>query len=327
MERPNHPANCKTRPKTNKVRRGRPHEAKEKIHDNLKNTIAGGPSLHWYKHQTRARHDPFIWDLRKRFGGEGYFVYFATLEIYADSFKPSPGWFLDVSVGYLKHELGIYHRGKLDRILEFIRSWPDVDRTGYRPTLGEDAERIPGRSGEDRGQSIPDLCDIVPKWVVNLSKDRISILIPNFAKIMDEYTRKKIRKMGEMSGHSPDIVRHRTREDEEKEKKKTPRTDFATVFRDVSKAVEVLADFPPVGGRRFPGRDFVGHCIKRGFHPGAIRDATEALIVQWPVASRRTDFDPWAYAFGTVKSRAQFYEADPVDKRLIRSVFGGFFNG
>lgn len=282
--------------------------------------------MHWYKHQTRARHDPFIWDLRQKFGGDGYFVYFATLEIYADSFKPSPGWFLDVSVAYLKHELGIYHLGKLNRILDFIRSWPDVDRVGYRPTLGLDAGKIPGRSGKDRAQSSGDLCDICPKWVVNLTKERISILIPNFVKIMDEYTRKKIRQMDEMSGHSPDNVRHRTRKEEDK-RKETPGSVFADVFRDVSKDVEVLAGFPPVGGRRFPGRDFVGHCIKKGFHPGAIRDGTAALVSEWDRASKQDGFDPWAYAFGTVKSRSQHYKSTPVDSQLIKTVFGGFFNG
>lgn len=282
--------------------------------------------MHWFKHKTRARHDPFIWDLRQKFGGEGYFVYFATLEIYADSFKPSPGWFLDVSVAYLKHELGIYHRGKLDRILDFIRSWPDVDGAGYRPTLGEDAGKIPGRSGEDKGQSSGDLPDICPKWVVNLSKDRISLLIPNFLKIMDEYTRKKIRNMDAISGHCPDSVRNRTRMKNQK-REENPGVDVAAVFRDIAKDCEILKGFPPVRGRRFPGRDFVGSCIKKGFHPGAIRDGTQALIHQWPGAIKRKDFDPWAYAMGTVKSRAQRYKADPVDKTLIRTVFGGFFNG
>jgi hypothetical protein len=281
--------------------------------------------LHWFKHQTRARHDPFIWDLRRRFGGEGYFVYFATVEIYADSFKPSPGWFLDVSVAYLKHELGINHRGKLFRILDFCRSWPDVERTGYRPTLGEVSAEFPGSFGEDRGQTFVKVPDIVPKWVLNLSKERVSLLIPNFLKIMDEYTRKKVRKMDEVSGQCPDSVRHRP--EKKKKRKRTPDSHFATVFRDIAKDVEVLEGFPPVRGRRFPGRDFVGSCIKKGFHPGAIRDGTGGLIQQWDRASLEPLFDPWAYGESIVKSKAQHYKADPVDIGLIRTIFGGFFNG
>jgi hypothetical protein len=281
--------------------------------------------LHWFKHQTRARHDPFIFDLRRRFGGEGYFVYFATVEIYADSFKPSPGWFLDVSIAYLKHELGINHRGKLFRMLDFCRSWPDVDGTGYHPTLGEVSAKFPGSSREDRGQTFAKLPDIVPKWVLNLSKDRVSLLIPNFLKIMDEYTRKQVRKQGEKSGQSPDSVRHRP--EKKKKRKRTPDAYFATVFRDIAKDVEVLEGFPPVRGRRFPGRDFVGSCIKKGFHPGAIRDGTGGLIDQWAEASKEQRFDPWAYGASIVKSRAQHYKTDPVDANLIRTVFGGFFNG
>jgi hypothetical protein len=52
----------------------------------------------WFKHLKDARNDPFVWDLRQRFGPVGYFVYFATLEIYADNFKAAPGWYLDISI-------------------------------------------------------------------------------------------------------------------------------------------------------------------------------------------------------------------------------------
>jgi hypothetical protein len=282
--------------------------------------------MQWFKHQSNARHDPFIFDLRRRFKGDGYLVYFGTLEIYADSFRPDPGWFLDVSFAYLKHELGIYHTGKLLGILDFIRSWPDVDRSGYRPRLSEDPQEIAKRLRGDSRQSFDHLPDIVPKWVVNLTKDRISLLIPNFLKIMDEYNRRRVRQILKMSGHTPDNVSLEPDEDKEKDKE-NPDPDIPTIFRDIAKDCEVLAEFDPVRGRRFPGSDFVGRCLREGYHPAAIRDGTGALIQQWDNASKQENFDPWAYALGTVRSRVQHYKNAPVDMRLVKTVFGGFFSG
>lgn len=281
--------------------------------------------MHWFKHLTRARHDPFIWDLRQRFGGEGYFVYFATLEIYADSFKPAPGWFLDVSLAYLKHELGIYHGKKLSQILDFIRSWPEIDQAEMVGRSGEDDGQIGDRSAEDRAPCSAHLAAIYPKWIVNLKRDRILILIPNFLKIMDEYTKKKLRKMGDMAGQWPDDA---PQDPEEKrgEKKKNPASEVYRVFADISKACETLAGFPPLRGRRFPGDRFVGRCIAEGFHPQAIRDGTAALIDRYQRGQWEEVGDPWAYAKGTVKSRNQFY-ADTIDAAQVKNVFGRFFNG
>lgn len=281
--------------------------------------------MQWFKHQSNARHDPFIFDLCRQFGGDGYFVYFGTVEIYADGFRPDPGWFLDVSIAYLKHELGIYHTKKLLRIIDFIRSWPDVDQSGYRPRLPPDSMAMPATLPTDSASSLPDLVEIMPKWIVNLSTHRLSLLIPNFVKIMDEYTRKRVRQLSLMSGESPDNVRKETRADNKKKKEK-PGHDVATIFRDIAKDIEVLAGFDPVRGRRFPGPAFVGRCIREGYHPAAIRDGTEALIRQWASAAKNVEFDPWAYAIGTVKSRLQHYRDAPVDPGLVRTVFGGFFN-
>lgn len=281
--------------------------------------------MQWFKHRSNARHDPFIFDLCRQFGGEGYFVYFGTVEIYADGYKPDPGWFLDVSIAYLKHELGIYHDSKLIRILEFIRSWPDVDTSGIRSRSAVDPEAMACTFKKDHSPSALDLAEIVPKWVLNLSAGRVRILIPNFPKIMDEYTKKRARRMSDMSGHTPENVRKETRKEKEKEKEKTG-SDVSIIFRDIAKDIETLAGFDPVRGRRFPGPAFVGRCIKDGYHPAAIRDGTGALIRQWETAAQNNDFDPWAYALGTVRSRVQLYQDAPIDPFLIRSVFGGFFN-
>jgi hypothetical protein len=289
--------------------------------------------MQWFKHLTKSRHDPFIFDLRQKFGGDGYFVYFGGLEIYAENFKPDAGWFLDVSFSFLKHELGVYHGKKLRTILDFIRSWPDVDGAGNRaiqPTLPEDPGKIPGRSGEDNGQSLDNLSDICPKWVVNLSGDRVSLLIPNFLKILDDYTRRKLRNSDGMSEHSPNNVRQ---EPEQKQKRKKNPPDggvdggVAAIFRDVSRDVEVLETFAPIRGRIFPGRGFVNKCLKADLHPAAIRDGTTGLIKQWTKASEQPDFDPFGYGFAIAKSRNQYYQDDPVDMTLIKTVFGGFFNG
>jgi hypothetical protein len=246
----------------------------------------------WFKHLNNARNDPFIFDLRQRFGGEGYFVYFATLEIYANSFKPRPGWYLDVSIEYLKHEMGIYHLKKLLRIIEYIRSWPDVDGAKDRPALNDNM-----------------IEEIAPKWIAQLTGTRIALLIPTFTRLMDNYTAQKVRQMSQPNMPPGQSAKY----------------DTAAVFRDIARDCEALAGLQSINGRPFVGVDFVAWCIKSEYHPRAIRDGTAALVKQIP---RWNDIeDPWAYARGIIKTRSEYYRKDPIDPQYIKRIFGDFFNG
>lgn len=282
----------------------------------------------WFKHMADARHDPFIWDVKKCFGSRGYRIYFETLEIYADSFRPSEGWCLDVSVDYLKHELKIYHTKTLRQIFDFFRSWPAVDLRTGKPIPEGAGKKIAARSGgdtrgdtrEDRAQSsresLQNLNRICPKCIAYFYEDRVRLIIPNFSKIMDEYSKKKIRQTGEVSGQCPESGRPKqTRRDREE------KNNVAAIFRDLSRDCETLSTLPVAEGKWFPGSDFVDDCINKDFHPAAIRDGTQALIDIWDGAQ-----NPWGYALGVVKSCAQKYKDDPINPLLVKSIFGGFFN-
>jgi hypothetical protein len=250
----------------------------------------------WFKHQNGARNDPFVWDLRQRFGPEGYFVYFATLEIYAANFKSEPGWYLDVSIDYLRHELTIYHQKKLKMIIDFIRSWPDIEGGAGRPVL------------EIEGQK-----EASPKWIAQLTDKRIALLIPNFIRIMDNYTAQKMR-----DANGPAVPDTAKAPAESKAHEKI----FA-LFRDIARDCEILAGQPAINGRSFKSGDFVGWCVNNEYHPSAIRDGTAALVQQ--VGHWEKIQDPWAYARGVVKTRAAFYKREALDFNFIKMIFGKFF--
>lgn len=269
--------------------------------------------MHWFKHLTRARHDPFIFDLRQAFGAVGYWVYFATLEIYAESYQPKPGWFLNVSMEFMKSELGFYHAAKMKKIFDYIRQWPKA------PSLPAPSSPAPEEITDPHR---PDAADALnhPKWIVNLSDNRVKLIIPNFSKIMDEYTRKRARQLGELTGQSADNGNGGKSEDNQQ-------TRIALLMSEIARHCEALADLPEKKGRAFPGPAFVGCCIKEGLHPGAIRDGTDFLIhkakqLQWDSVD-----DPFAMARGVAKSRNQYYSAFPVDSKMVRTVYGDFFNG
>jgi hypothetical protein len=258
----------------------------------------------WFKHLNDARNDPFIWDLRQRFGPAGYFVYFATLEIYADNFKALPGWFLDISIGYLKHELQIYHVKKLKHIIDFIRFWPDAAADGGRP------DNRPLILDSAMHQS-------APKWIVQLTETRIALLIPTFSRMMDNYTAQKLREAEENQGTRGGRAKATAAGRLENE--------VLSAFRDIARDCELLAGLPATNGRRFDGVEFVGWCVRNDYHPEAIRDTTAALVHQ---SRKWGDIkDPWAYGRGVVKTRAGYYSQSPVNADTVKAIFGNFFNG
>lgn len=280
--------------------------------------------MQWFKHLSRARRDPFIFDLMRAFGPTGYWVYFAVLEIYAESYQPIPGWFLNVSVDFLKSELDIYHTAKVKKIIDYIRTWPRQPQN-IRQRSGEDPAKIPETSGKDPAKIDPNLFDISPKWVVNLLNDRVLIMIPNFQKIMDEYTRKRARALAEKSGHSPDNDRKEPDKDLRK-RKENQETQLPTVFSDLARHCEILATVPPKNGRAFPGPAYVGHLIKDEVHPWAIRDSTAYLLNKWQKGQWDEVKDPYGMGRSVAKSRDQNYKHIPIDFKMVRMVYGNFFD-
>ena len=111
--------------------------------------------MKWFKHITDSLDDPFIFRLIEKHGGNGYMVFFGTLEIYAREFSVKDGWNLVVTLSYLKRKFNQTHRQLIVNPLQTISN-----------------------SG---------------KWKVKFNKDEITIFIPKFRQLMDESTLKKLR--------------------------------------------------------------------------------------------------------------------------------------
>jgi len=111
--------------------------------------------LKWFKHISDSLDDPFIFDLLDRFGGDGYLVFFGVLEIYAREFKPTPNWNLSITRAYLKQKLHKRQDTLIMKSLEFIKN-----------------------SG---------------KWDININGSQITIFIPKFNELTDDWTKKKLR--------------------------------------------------------------------------------------------------------------------------------------
>lgn len=291
--------------------------------------------MNWFKHLARARHDPFIADLLEAHRGDGYLFYFGTLEIYAENWRPDMGWFLDVSLSFLKRELHFYHLAKMKKIIRFIASWPNLESSEMIARAGRNSGEIVGRCSLDSEEmvgrwpldsekinakyqlSLHYLSTIYPKWVVNLSSQRLGLFIPNFSRIMDEYSKKAGKKREKISGQCPDSVQQRTKE---KRKEKDRNRKIEEVFRELKSLQAKIDTLPQIPGQApFDVPQFIGRQLKRMRHPCAIRDATAALADQWPPE------DPWKLGPFVVDSVEQRYSDEPIDHLEAWSIFDRVF--
>jgi len=125
--------------------------------------------MKWFKHISDSLDDPFIFDLIKQHGADGYLVFFGTLEVYAREFKTHRGWKLDVSTDFLRSKLGYKDEQKMFSVLKSI-------------------------SDEK-------------KWDININENRISIRVPKFNQLADTYTaRLSSKSVRTHDAHSTDNV-------------------------------------------------------------------------------------------------------------------------
>ena len=90
-----------------------------------------------------------------RYGSEGYLVFFGILEIYSREFKPEPNWKLSITRAYLKQKLHKRQDTLPVKILKHIQ-----------------------KSG---------------KWEVLFEYDQLTIFIPKFHEMVDEWMGRKLR--------------------------------------------------------------------------------------------------------------------------------------
>ena len=120
----------------------------------------------WFKHKMDAGDDPFIHELMDKFGSDGYWVFFRTLELMRQNHNlKSPGN-LDGTWTWFRAKFRLY-RNSIKRILDF--------------------------------------CDEKHKFAVHYEGERVYVKCYNFKEYMDRYTRRLLREkvdtISEKSGH------------------------------------------------------------------------------------------------------------------------------
>jgi hypothetical protein len=305
--------------------------------------------MHWFKHYCSAHNDPFVFDIAENFGADGYALYFRTLEIYCDEFKPKPGWYFMSSINYYKRHVGIYHFKKLKRILSFISKW-DNHRPSLGVAFGDDAEfisnsywqtqqrliergqdpsKIPKRFAEDSGkikpiagESFHYLPTIYQKWFVNLNERYISIFIPNVLKFADEFTIRQLRKQGALTGQGTDARRVEQQSKAKKIKKTLERSE--QIMTELHKLCRDINQLNRQSGSDFPSGSFVIKNLRQGLNPYGLRDGLK-FLKKCLVDQSEEIRDQWALALSTAKTCGQNYENAQTDYSVLASHFGPFF--
>jgi hypothetical protein len=145
--------------------------------------------MKWFKHISDSLDDPFIFELMSKHGSDVYLVFFGILEIYSREFHSEDSWNLSITLSYLKRKFHKTHRQLITNPLQTISN-----------------------SG---------------KWDVTIEDDKVTIFIPKFTELLDEWSR---RKLGSHSGVTPKILKTDKDKDLDKDKDihigKSPRKVF-----------------------------------------------------------------------------------------------------
>ncbi len=157
--------------------------------------------MKWFKHISNSLNDPDIHYLIEKHGANGYLVFFGTLEVYAREFKPELNWKLVVTLSYLKQNLRQSHYKLMENCLRTISE------------LG--------------------------RFEVDIKDGKVSIFIPKFKELMDEWTQ---RKLGSCSAVTPKIL---IDEVEVRSKKEKEIKDLTTLSRPEKKSALVF-DFESI---------------------------------------------------------------------------------
>lgn len=137
--------------------------------------------MKWFKHISDSLDDPFIFDLMAQHGDAGYVIFFGILEIYAREFHPEDGWKLEISWNYLRTKL---HRTRNKQIENILRS-----------------------------------IQVKNKWEIVLTDNDVSIFIPKFKELLDDWTTRKVSKAKENYVVTTEKLQYQEDKDKEKDKK------------------------------------------------------------------------------------------------------------
>lgn len=232
--------------------------------------------MKWFKHVSDSLDDPFVYDLVKRFGADGYLVFFGTLEVYAREFKPKHDWKLIVTKSYLSSKLHKRQSTLVLKILKVIKN--------------------------------------SRKWEIEIIDNQVSIYIPKFLKMLDDTTLRKLRRHYEQTLKNPFADQDQD-VDEDKEDKNlseqapTKSQKFEAKTGELSDqiiaACEALVS-KQNGSDAFNPFMWVQVQSNLSKHPRAILESLTRLSKYWDRAR-----NPWTYASTIVnKESGNYYETE-----------------
>ena len=147
--------------------------------------------MKWFKHSTGSLNNSFIFELVEEFGGDGYMVFFGTIELMADEFDPLDPGRNTMSIKKLTKNLQL-SRQKVTKILQFIDRKSRV--FNQKPKITEK-------------KSVGFYADI--------NATHVELNCPRLKALCDDYTRRQLQNMCEQSSDSVS-----TKKEKEKEIKK-----------------------------------------------------------------------------------------------------------
>lgn len=142
-------------------------------------TMDGGEIiLKWFKHVSDSLNDPFIFSLMKKHGGDGYLVFFGTLEIYSREFKTEDEWKLVVNLSYFQKNL-LISSSKIKKILSDIWKW-EVSFNGdtvsvFIPKFRELLDESTLKKLRDKEKSFRNGSGIIPKTATTEADKEVDI--------------------------------------------------------------------------------------------------------------------------------------------------------
>uniref|UniRef100_A0A6M3X9Q2 Uncharacterized protein n=1 Tax=viral metagenome TaxID=1070528 RepID=A0A6M3X9Q2_9ZZZZ len=258
--------------------------------------------MKWFKHLSGALNDSLIFEAIEKFGGDGYLVFFGTLEMMSDEFDINNPGVVILPIKKLTKNFQL-SRQKTVRILAFF---------------DQKAKISPEKT---------------KSFFVEVGKTHATINCPKLKDLCDEWTKRQLRSNSEVTTEL--LPPLETEEEEETEllglsNDKPGKPDSFKLpkigskhFADKLKNAEEIKDIcKKVIIPNFNPYQFVQGCANKNCHPTAIYEALEALTNPDLKVN-----NPYPYATAVVKTKSQnYHEAEHMQQsKQFKSDWGKEF--
>jgi hypothetical protein len=239
--------------------------------------------MKWFKHLAGSLNNSFIFELVNKFGGDGYLVFFGTLEIMADEFDVYQPGFNRFLIKKLTKNLQLSRQ-------KTVKIWKFID---------EKARENPQKS---------------VGFFVSVKDQYVEINCPKLRELCDEYTEKQLSKksgqcrdnVGSLSGQC------REQETETEEDSRdilsidniSPGGDHFSqkvggYLDSILEACRTILKLPPKK-KPFNPFQWVQFWANKTGHPQAILESLQGLISYWDQSGIDS---PWSYANSIMKTK------------------------